>query len=170
MIKPLLLLVDLCNMIPTVKATELYHSSHLRSHGVALCVNLQSCSERKKVSLWHSFWAESRSIPSIVRFCDKGCLSWGQNEDLFLTCCLFLALTWLSHSESVCHPILLLILPVHYQKQSLYTYFCTAYSMVKPRFCLLWRLHWQCGVGSYNIKFPTYCSCHLEIKQMGRPE
>lgn len=49
-IKPLLLLVVLYNVIPKVKATELHQSSHLRSHGVALCVDLQSCFERQKVS------------------------------------------------------------------------------------------------------------------------
>lgn len=49
-IKPLLLLVVLYNKIPIVKTTELHQSSHLRSHGIALCVNLQSYFERKKVS------------------------------------------------------------------------------------------------------------------------
>lgn len=62
-IKPLLLLVVLYNIIPIVKGTGLHQSSHLRSNGVALCVNLQSCFERKKVSQWNPFWLESSLIP-----------------------------------------------------------------------------------------------------------
>lgn len=83
-IKPLLLLVVLYNMIPIIKATELHQSSHLRSHGVALCVDLQSCFERKNVSQWNPFWAEGCLVPSSVLFCDKWCSSWGWKVDISL--------------------------------------------------------------------------------------
>lgn len=66
-IKPSVLLVVLYNIIPTVRATELHQSSHLSSHGVALCVNLQSCFEKKTVKASESqrnpIWAESSLVP-----------------------------------------------------------------------------------------------------------
>ena len=119
------------------------------------------------------------SYPLSVRFLSGGKeLRWGAsvrqvllhscvNQDLSPTCCFFLFLTWWAHCESICHPILLLVLPVHYQKRrSLHILLYSLLCGEALGFAYFdWRPHQQCGVGSYDTTFAIYCSCHLEMKE-----